>query len=124
MTTEKHDPWALLREARGMLSSYPQDSNEVCTMLGRIDAALATHDVVPPSEEKVEWEEGTDYEKKPWYEAWIGHIGLHIRRWPWRSHKEPEVFYWHVWSPLDEDGQAATLDEAQRAAIAAARGMK
>ncbi len=107
---------ALLREVRhvvdGLESCYPRDD-----LLDRIDAALAAH----VAEERVEWEEGTDYEKKPWYEAWIGHIGLHIRRWPWRSHKEPEVFYWHVWSPLDEDGQAATLDEAKAAAIAAAR---
>ena len=41
----------LLDEARGMLASYPQDSNEVCALLGRIEATLA--EAEPP----VEWQE-------------------------------------------------------------------
>jgi hypothetical protein len=49
MTTEKHDPWALLREARDIIDYRDCDcGNEACERLGvfvrRIDAALAEHE--------------------------------------------------------------------------------
>lgn len=43
MTTEKHDPWALLREARKVLG-HPFITVEHHMMCDRIDAALAGRD--------------------------------------------------------------------------------
>jgi hypothetical protein len=48
MTTEKHDPWALLREARDVIDYRDCDcGNEACERLGvfvrRIDAAIKAH---------------------------------------------------------------------------------
>lgn len=54
MSTEKHDPWALLREARESvvrdIPSFGWETDEVAAqqdrleLLSRIDAALARHD--------------------------------------------------------------------------------
>jgi hypothetical protein len=44
MTTEKHDPWALLREARvfvGFCPTTQEGIDRVCEVRDRIDAALA-----------------------------------------------------------------------------------
>ena len=47
MTTEQHDPWALLREARGR-TGFCECGDEACERAGdfarRIDSALARHD--------------------------------------------------------------------------------
>jgi hypothetical protein len=51
MTTEKHDPWALLREARELVGFCPitqEGMDVVKDVRERIDAALAAHrDEVP-----------------------------------------------------------------------------
>jgi len=48
MTTEKHDPWALLREARDQLVGV-QGMGKATQTIARIDAALAGRD--KPGEE-------------------------------------------------------------------------
>lgn len=76
----------------------------------RLKSALAAHDAVPPSEEKVEWETtalGNDYHRQ-------GNMLLMVVQtldgnWDWETRVE---------------GYADTEAEAQRAAIAAARGMR
>ena len=57
MTTEKHDPWALLREARDAVGYCPMTEMgmaAVAELSDRIDAALAAHDAVPLGEESDE----------------------------------------------------------------------
>lgn len=56
MTTEKHDPWALLREARDQLVGV-QGMGKVTQTIARIDAALAEHDtpVVESDESNAVW---------------------------------------------------------------------
>ncbi len=46
MTTEKHDPWALLAEARVVVYEYGPLHEDIAEpdLLARIDAALATQD--------------------------------------------------------------------------------
>ena len=53
MTTEKHDPWALLREAQGWIGYWPLTKPEAGAEIlkKRIDAALAEHDSVLSSKE-------------------------------------------------------------------------
>ncbi len=126
MTTEKHDPWALLREARdelSVLASYVGHPDTVWPNVGlkttaqchkimrdRIDAALAAHDAVPPGEEAVEWQTdafGLDYHRQ-------GNMLLMVVQtldgnWGWETRVE---------------GYAATEAEAKAAAIAAAREMR
>lgn len=116
MTQERHDPWALLREARESLDKASRSSwdtevvGDVAGTRNRIDAAFAAHDAVPPSEEKVEWQTdafGNDYVKQ-------GNVLSMVAKtldgnWGWETRVE---------------GYADTEAEAQRAAIAAARRMK
>ena len=47
MTQERHDPWALLREAHSFVDPYEGDLFE------RIHAALAAHEAVPPGEDRL-----------------------------------------------------------------------
>ena len=139
MTTEKHDPWALLAAARGSVLQHKErlldcDHEYDCTcdlaaqkivLLDRIDAALEEHDAalaehyaVLPSEEW--WEDKT-------IRATMGDIELMVQS------MGPQDWYWHAVHQErrgtdglmeSRDGRAATLDEAKSAAIAAARGMK
>ena len=56
MTTEKHDPWALLRETILFIKVARDEGAFDCErhamhLLSRIDAAIAEHDAVPSSEE-------------------------------------------------------------------------
>jgi len=47
MSTEKHDHWALLREARNLVGFCPttqEGIDSVCKVRDRIDAALAARD--------------------------------------------------------------------------------
>lgn len=127
MTTEKHDPWALLREARdelSVLASYVGHPDTVWPNVGlkttakchkimrdRIDAALAAHDAVPSSE--VKW-------RQPCYGSHIYDDGIFrhkVELWgsKWR---------WFVAIDYRTDGFSPSLDEAKAAAIAAARGMR
>ena len=79
-----------------------------------IDAALAAHDAVPPSEERVDWWSQSQQE------ASMGQTLLRV----WCA--GPNTWRWTAWSPeiFHKSGMAATLDEAKAAAIAAARGLK
>jgi len=49
MTTEKHDPWALLREARNWVGGWsgilPMAGKDIDALRARIDAALAEREV-------------------------------------------------------------------------------
>ena len=111
MTTEKHDPWALLREAQPWIQVHAPI--EATDLLMRIDAALAAHD----DEEQVTWSpkgKGLDatvsgylVEVQPTHDGW----------WGWRA----EQF------PVHRDrqhGHKRTMEQAQEAAIAAAKGMR
>lgn len=123
MTTEKHDPWALLREAREDLALAHADldalrqTRKMSTLTDRIDAALAEHDAVPPSGEQVdsarpfvEWETdafGNDYVKQGNVLSMV--VQTLDGNWGWETRVE---------------GYADTEAEAQRAALLAARGMR
>ena len=117
MSTEKHDPWALLREAREALvraeNRMMAPPHQVFEAIQRIDAALAEHE----AEQQVTWSpngKGLDatvsgylVEVQPTHDGW----------WGWRA----EQF------PVHRDrqhGHKRTMELAQEAAIAAARGMK
>jgi hypothetical protein len=118
MTTEKHDPWALLREVA------PDRNHDIeCGLDGydgdclrcRVDAALAAHrDVVPAQDsakDVVEWQMtnspiGTTH-------AYLDGVDLRVR---W----DGQDAAWDV----TRYGRCATEDEAKSAAIAAARGLK
>lgn len=119
MITEKHDPWALLREAREDLALAYADidalrqTRKMSTLTDRIDAALAVHDAVSPSEETVEWFDYGEWGSKS---SKIDGFQLTVR-----AHGLPGP--WH-WEAPRSSGYAATKDEAKAAAIAAARGMR
>lgn len=119
MSDEKHDPWALLREARnwvgGWSSILPMAGKDIDALRTRIDAALAEHDAVPPSEEKVEWREHVGRS----HETVISNARLNDSQMVVFSPKD-ERWYWEV----TRFGDGNTEDEAKSAAIAAARGMR
>ena len=152
MTTEKHDPWALLREARKVVS-YPFITVEHHQFLARIDAALAEHDtpVVESDESNAVWrayanrELSEDEAKaklaalKTKSAALAGRAECAVE---WRP-SDQRVFLdgvslrivlhtdglwvWSVYWPLShrtEQGRVATEEEAKSAALAAAKGMK
>ena len=110
MTTEKHDPWALLAEIHELQPWLSQDAD----LAARVDAALAAHrDEVPAqdsAQDAVEWTAdafGNNYVKQ-------GNVLLQVAetidgRWAWGMRVE---------------GYAPTEAEAKSAAIAAARRMK
>ena len=108
MTTEKHDPWALLAEIHELQPWLSQDAD----LAARVESALAAHD----DEEQVTWSpngKGLDatvsgylVEVQPTHDGW----------WGWRA----EQF------PVHRDrqhGHKRTMEQAQEAAIAAARGL-
>ena len=105
----------LLREARKVVA-YPFITVEHHQLLARIDAALAAHAAVPPSEETVEWISYGDWCEKS-SNKFDGFFQLTIR-----AHALPGG-PWH-WEAPRRSGYAPTKDEAKAAAIAAARGMK
>ena len=111
MTTEKHDPWALLREAQDFVGFLPTRTDAIEKALSiqrRIDAALAERQ--DSAQDAVEWTAdafGNNYVKQ-------GNVLLQVAetidgRWAWGMRVE---------------GYAPTEAEARRAATAAARGMK
>ena len=113
MTTENHDPWALLREARECVVGRCNTD-----LRDRIDAALAEHDAVPPSEEKVEWH---TYERSTVLDGIICTIGYS----PVADHEDP--WWWRVQHAENRKwkfDRVKTEAEAKSAAIAAARGMR
>jgi hypothetical protein len=107
MTTEKHDPWALLREARDQLVGV-QGMGKVTQTIARIDAALA--EPLDSTTPVVEWKAdafGTEYVRR-------GNMLSMVTQtldgnWGWETRTE---------------GYADTEAEAKSAAIAAARGLK
>ena len=120
MANEKHDPWALLREAResmGVLVDVgwiPAEMSNVesraVECIKRIDAALAEHDAVPPSEVGVEWR----LANRP-------HVFLaHLNDADMALRVDWDRWYWKV----TREGHTNTLDEAKAVAIAAAKGMR
>jgi hypothetical protein len=113
MSTEKHDPWALLRDAREFLGHGLPCATVCgeCIVIDRIDTALAERE----AEQQVTWSpngKGLDatvsgylVEVQPMHDGW----------WGWRA----EQF------PVHHDrqhGHKRTMELAQEAAIAAARG--
>ena len=133
MTTEKHDPWALLREAResvfrDSLCREYDDSHKAAAMeehrrrtrlLDRIDAALAERqdsakDVV---ESEDEWDRVNAhfYTAYPDDETSLTVCRFDLTRQEWRWDMEREV---------KKRGYCATEAEAKAAAIKAARGMR
>jgi hypothetical protein len=127
--TEKHDPWALLREARETMRDFAEnwDCDEdahkyrttcrVCAAKeakGRIDAALEAH-AATPTPAMPEW---TLWERL-WYDAIIWKIrdfrqGVTLSVKPSRP---TDGFYWSV----KQFGQKPTEDEAKAAAVECAR---
>ena len=108
MTTEKHDPWALLRGARDQLVGV-QGMVKVTQTIARIDAALAEHDTPV-----VEWRPS---DQRVFLDGVSLRVVLHT----------DGLWVWSVYWPLShrtEQGCVATEAEAKQAAIAAARGMK
>ena len=118
MTNEKHDPWALLREAREFLTTY-RDPNDgfplyaATPLLARIDAALAEH--ANSAQSAVEWCAVGD----TWATAYpVDGVEMTVMRWadgPWK---------WWTKLETSAQGTASTEAEAKSAAIAAARGLK
>jgi len=143
MANEKHDPWALLREARETLHDFAEnfdcdgDSHKYNTTCracdatnqrDRIDAALAKHEdsatpvvesVAPSALPEVE---SDGFWRDEIYRNSVHRCGVLIRR------DGLANWYWSVSRNLDGvnvgKGHTNTLDEAKSAAIAAARGMK
>ena len=125
MTTEKHDPWTLLREARESVYQHKErlldcdHDVEMCTcdvgaqkivLLARIDAALAARQ--DSATDVVEWEERQG--------SYIHDDGVHeLRVYLWG-----DQWHWHTVVEYRANGIATTLDEAKSAAIAATRGVK
>ncbi len=125
----KDELFALLREALKKLEAAdlwhpPGECRCIgCNIARPIDAALAAHDAVPPSEEKVEsevvWRNTPDGE-----DAVVNNVVLSVwgwrAGWAWQSKPLAEPSYLN----RTEMGLSKTLDEAKSAAIAAARGMR
>ena len=124
MTTEKHDPWALLREAResvfrDSLCREYDDTHKAAAMKehkrrtrlkDRIDAALAEHaDSATPV---VEWEQRQG--------SYIHDDGVNeLRVYLWGNE-----WHWHTVVEYRANGTCATEDEAKSVALAAARGLR
>jgi hypothetical protein len=113
-----NDPWELLREARAALVDSGYDAS--IPVFARIDAALAEWQ--DSTKDVVEWESGDNYncEGKTWCSTRIGDRVIEIHAWD----KAETRFYWRVFSTLDEEGHQPTLEEAKKAALAAARSLK
>ena len=108
MTTEKHDPWALLREARTHIVEVAVQGCDD-RLLDRIDAALAERQ--DSAKDVVEWQMtnspiGTMH-------AYLDGVDLRVR-WDGQGAAWDATRY----------GRCATEAEARRAATAAAKGMK
>ena len=127
MTTEKHDPWALLREARDSValdaeaagnSRFASEDERVSGLLARIDAALAEHADSAQSavESEVEWtQDALGHYARVKVEAEIEVFQDLSGEWQWNR---------TALSDVRRHGSANTLDEAKSAAIAAARGLR
>ena len=132
MTTEKHDPWALLREAREVVhagvtaarsiayAQWSPEQHRAEVLRDRIDAALAEHaDSAQRAVESVVWRNNPDGEDAVVNNAVLSVWGW-IGGWAWQRKPLAEPSYLN----RTESGLSKTLDEAKSAAIAAARGLK
>jgi hypothetical protein len=108
MTTEQHDPWALLREARDQLVGV-QGMVEVTQTIARIDAALAERQ--DSAKDVVEWV----LTNSP-----IGTMHAYLDGADLRVRWDGQDAAWDV----TRYGRCATEAEAKDAAIAAAKGMR
>jgi hypothetical protein len=119
MTTEKHDPWALLAEIHELQPWLSQDAD----LAARVDAALAER-AEGPTEDKVdyrlvhvEWrlvrkdEDVEIHEAYPDEHTALDVVQFKAAKWRWTLSHE-------------EQGYCDTREEAKSAAIAAARGMR
>jgi hypothetical protein len=126
MTTEKLDPWALLREARDSVArdadwtQYPDqldaEYRQLTDLLARIDAALAERQ--DSAKDVVEWRVMQD--EDGFWEAYPadGETALDVLR------CEDGLYRWSATVKREELGFCATESEAKSAAIAAARGLR
>jgi hypothetical protein len=111
MTTEKHDPWTLLREARKTVWEWLEMSVPIdMDVLDRIDAALAERR--DSAKDVVEW--------KQRHGSYIHEDGVNELR----VHLWGDQWYWQAVVEYRANGICATEAEAKSAAIAAARGMR
>jgi hypothetical protein len=113
MTAEKHDPWALLREAREALvraeNRMMAPPHQVSEAIQRIDAALAERQ--DSAQNAVDWRERQG--------SYIHDDGVHeLRVYLWG-----DEWHWHTVVEYRANGTCATEDDAKSAAIAAARGL-
>jgi hypothetical protein len=117
MANKKHDPWALLAQAREALvraeNRMMAPPHQVPDVIQHIDAALAEHaDSATPV---VEWCAVGD----TWATAYpVDGAEMTVMRWadgPWK---------WWTKLETSAQGTASTEVEAKSAAIAAARGMR
>jgi hypothetical protein len=123
MTTEKHDPWALLREARDQLVGV-QGMGRVTQTIARIDAALAERQdsatpVVEP--DAVEWRDCLSVDESMFLAAALSDK---LKVSVYTEEATPGVYPWRAVRIEAREGTAPTLEDAKSAAIEAARGMK
>jgi len=105
MSTEKHDPWALLAEIHELQPWLSQDAD----LATRVEAALAEHDTPV-----VEWRPSDQ-------RVFLNGVSLRVV-----LHTDG-LWVWSVYWPLShrtQQGRVATEEEAKSAAIAAARGLR
>ena len=130
MANEKHDHWALLREAREVVhagvtaarsiayAQWSPEQHRAEVLRDRIDAALAEHADSAQSavESEVEWtQDALGHYARVKVEAEIEVFQDLSGEWQWNR---------TALSDVRRHGSANTLDEAQRAALAAAREMR
>jgi hypothetical protein len=121
MTPEKHDPWALLREAKRLIAAnrlmlgHYSGVREIGSLEDRIDAALAERQ--DSATDVVEWEvcgSGFSiYIASMDDDTTLDAIRLNSGDWRWSAEVDRR-----------KCGTCATEAEAKSAAIAAARGMR
>jgi len=108
MTTEKHDPWALLAEIHELQPWLSQDAD----LAARVEAALAERQ--DSAKDVVEWRPSNQ-------RVFLDGVDLRI------LYQTDGTWLWSVYWPLShrtDRGACATEAEAKSAALAAARGMK
>lgn len=121
MTTDKHDFWALLREAREALvraeNRMMAPPHQVPDVIERIDAALAEHE----AEERVTWSPLADGKTCA---AEVNGCLVEVRP----SYAGDSWWAWKAEQPVKhrdrQHGHKRTMEQAQEAAVLAARGIK
>jgi hypothetical protein len=124
MTTEKHDPWALLREAKWYLTVAKKTLTLAGTedVLARIDAALAGRAEVPAQDSATGFVEPKDSD----WTLLSNHANIIVALLPndeMLSIRPETDKYGTLWA-WSYGGLVKTEAEARRAATAAAKGMK